>query len=462
MTLPYDSRLGYRLPRFELTAGANPATEQDLAYSENVLKSFIEIEHSKLLIPPLCIINVFSGFTTTQTLLGPVVQVIPVDDVTVTLSGKPMDLLTVYSCSIHETTHMYQISHLEVMSKYTSAEVLIHTLKSLIRAASGKGAGYSKPGKSAADLTFGSLKFKKLINEINEIFPFLPLKINRDILILLEAFPLLVQMRVIEFPEVNILKEFVADSVRGEINMRLMKMLNEDPDKSIYSEALGLVYALHELLPKSYVTMLVYSNYLTGLGAQGILQMARMLIKDERKIKILAGFESEAESGGDPLALAFEQDLFSFEDFINHKENLLKIIDDALKICNTGEEFNRLNYIRQKIDSVKTPLELRYLASSFSQNIFSQRLAPNHPPTYYFHANGPSYSKDDVLLFSSLFADLVIAVNVIKSVINALESGKDVRSAIKSVIRCPLKRAPQMKCASSLECEHEKTWLEII
>jgi len=452
MTLPYDSRLGYRLPRFELTPEASPASGQDLAHSENVLKSFIEIEHSKLLMPPLCIINVFSGFTTTQTLPGAIVQVIPVDDVTVTLSGKPMDLLIVYSCSIHETTHMYQINHLEAMRKYTSAEVLIHTLKSLIRAASGKSTG----------LTFGSLEFRKLINEINEIFPFFPLKIDRDILILLEAFPLLVQMRAIEFPEVNILKEFVADSIRGEMNVRLMKMLNEDPAKSIYSEALGLTHALHELLPKSYVTMLVYSNYLTDLGAQGLLQMARVLVKDERKIKILAGFENEIESGGDPLTLAFEQDLLSFEDFINHKENLLKIIDDALKICNTGEGFNRLNYMRQKIDSVKTPLELSYLASSFSQNVFSQRLAPSHPPTYYFHANGPSYDKDGVLLFSSFFADLVITVNIIKSTINALENGKDVRSTIKSVIRCPLKRAPQMKCASSLECGHEKTWLEII
>lgn len=462
MTLPYDSRLGYRLPRFELAAEASPASVQDLAYSENVLNSFIDVEHTKLLAPPLCILNVFGSFITTQTLPGAVVQVIPVDDVTVTLSGRPIDLLTVYSCSIHEATHMYQISHLEVMGKYASAEVLIHTIKSLIKTASGKTISYLDFFKSARDLTFGSAEFKKLINEIREIFPFFPLKIDKDILILLEAFPLLVQMRVIEFPEVSILKEFVADSIRGEMNGRLIRMINKDSAKSLYLEALGLVSGLHEMLPKSYVTMLIYSNYLTGLGAQGLLKMAYALVKDERKVKILAGVESEVESGGDMLNLAFEQDLFSLEDFVKHKESLLNIISEALGICSSGGGFKRLNYIKQKIDSVKTPSELRYLASDFSLNVFSQRLDPRHPSTYYFHANGPSYDKDGVLLFTSFFADLVITVNVIRALIDAFESGKDIRSAISSAIRCPLKRAPQMKCASSVECEHEKTWLEII
>jgi len=281
-------------------------------------------------------------------------------------------------------------------------------------------------------------------------------------MVLLESFPLLVQMRVMEFPEVEIFKTSIEDRFRSIINTSLMKAFKEDPAKSVYSEAMDLVYTLYEMLPKSYATLLVYSNYLTSIGAKELLNMARILVKDEKKIKILAGVESEVESSGDPLALAFEREVFSYDDFVKHKESLLRIINDALQICNSGRAFNRLNYLRQKIESIEAPLELRYLASSFSQNIFSQRLAPNQPPTYYFHANGSSYSKDEVLLFTSFFADLVITINILRSLMDALENGKDVRNAIRSVIRCPLKRAPQMKCSSSTECEHEKTWLEII
>ncbi|MDW8033775.1 MAG: hypothetical protein RMI79_02310 [Nitrososphaerota archaeon] len=462
MTLPYHSRLGYRLPRFEISAGAGPPSEKDLESSQKVLSSFLEIEHSKLIIPPFCIINVFSEMAALEVrktggVSGPIVQVVPVDEATVTLSGKPMDLLTVYSSCMHETTHMYQISHLEMMNKYVSAEVLIYTLNSLIKAASSGGAGSVKKS-----LSFGSIEFRKLITDIRDNFPYFPLKIDRDIMVLLESFPLLVQMRIMEFPEVDIFKSFVEDRFRGAINASLMKTFREDQTKSIYSEAMDLVYTLYEMLPKSYATLLVYSNYLTGIGAKELLKMARILVQDERKIRVLAGVESEVESSGDPLALAFERDVFSYEDFIKHKESLLKVIDDALQICNSGRAFERLNSLKQKIASIKAPLELRYLASSFSQNIFSQRLVPNQPPTYYFHANGSSYNRDDMMLFTSFFADLVITVNILKSLVDALENGRDVRSTIKSVIRCPLKRAPQMKCASSSECEHEKTWLEVI
>ncbi|MBO3769072.1 MAG: hypothetical protein JTT15_01495 [Candidatus Brockarchaeota archaeon] len=463
MTLPYHSRLGYRLPRFEISAGAGSPSQKDLENSQKVLNSFLELEHSKLLIPPFCIINVFSELAALEAhksggVSGPIVQVVPVDEATVTLSGKPMDLLTVYSSCMHETTHMYQISHLEVMNKYVSAEVLIYTLNSLIKTASSGGAGGVKKG-----LSFGSIEFRKLITDIKEAFPYLPLKIDRDIMVLLESFPLLVQMRIMEFPEVDIFRTFIEDRFRSAINAGLMKVFKEDSTKSIYSEAMDLVYTLYEMLPKSYSTLLVYSNYLTGIGAKELIKMVQVLVRDERKIRVLAGVESEVDSSSsDPLALAFERDVFSYEDFIKHKESLLKVIDDALQICSSGRAFSRLNYLRQKIDAVKAPLELRYLASSFSQNVFSQRLAPNQPPTYYFHANGSSYNKDDVMLFTSFFADLVIAVNILKSLMDALENGRDVRNAIRSVIRCPLKRAPQMKCASSSECEHEKTWLEIV
>lgn len=462
MTLPYHSRLGYRLPRFEISIGASSPSEKDLESSKKVLNNFLELEHSKLLIPPFCIINVFSEIAALEAsksggVFGPIVQVVPVDETTVTLSGKPMDLLTVYSSCMHETTHMYQISHLEVMNKYVSTEVLIYTLNSLIKTASSRGAGGVKKA-----LSFGSIEFRKLITDIKEGFPYLPLKIDRDIMVLLESFPLLVQMRIVEFPEVDIFKTSVEDRFRSAINAGLMKVFKEDSAKSIYSEAMDLVYTLYEMLPKSYSTLLVYSNYLTGIGAKELLKMAQILVRDERKIRVLAGVESEVDSSSDPLALAFERDVFSYEDFIKHKESLLKIIDDALQICNGGRAFGRLNYLRQKIDSVKAPLELRYLASSFSQNVFSQRIVPNQPPTYYFHVNGSSYNKDDVMLFTSFFADLVIAFNILKSLTDALENGRDVRNAIRSVIRCPLRRAPQMKCASSSECEHEKTWLEII
>ncbi|MEM2615015.1 MAG: hypothetical protein QXO15_12450 [Nitrososphaerota archaeon] len=427
------------------------------------MNSFLEMEHSKLMIPPFCIINVFSEVAALEAhksggVLGPIVQVIPVDEITVTLSGKPIDLLTVYSLCMHETTHMYQISHLEVMSKYVSTEVLIYTLNSLIKVASSGGASGVKKG-----LSFGSMEFRKLIKDIRDTFPYLPFKIDRDIMVLLESFPLLVQMRIMEFPEVDIFKVSIEDRLRSAINASLIKIFKEDQTKSIYSEAMDLVYTLYEMLPKSYATLLVYSNYLTGIGAKELLKMAQILVRDERKIKILAGVESEVESSSnDPLALAFERDVFSYEDFIKHKESLLKIIDGALQICNSGRAFSRLNYLRQKIDSVKAPLELRYLASSFSQNIFSQRMVLNQPPTYYFHANGSSYDRDEMLLFTSFFADLVIAVNIIKALTDAFESGKDIRNAISSAIRCPLKRAPQMKCASSSECEHEKFWLESI
>jgi|GEM_PF-1614308 hypothetical protein len=470
MTLPYESRLGYRLPRFEMSGGAITASEQDIAYSESVFRSFLELEHNKLLIPPLCILNVFGGATTLESQKsaglppGAMVQVVPVDDVTVTLSGKPADLLTIYSCEVHETTHMYQMSHLEVMNKYVSTEVLIYTFHSLLKAASGRTAGALEVSgsKTIRGLSFGSIEFRKLVSDIKDVFPYLPLRIDRDRLVLLESYPLLVQMRSMEFPEVEVLRTSVEDPLRSDINTRVIKILGEDPSKSLYSEAMGLVYSLHELLPKSYVTLLVYSNYLTGLGAQGLLDMAQKLVHDENKVRILVGVENEVESGGDPLTLAFDHDVFNYEDFVKHKENLLEIINDGLKICNTGKPFSRLNYIKQKIEGIKTPSELRYLAAGFSQNVFSQRLALNQPPTYYLHANGVSYNKEEVMLFNSFFADLAITVNTLKNLIEALEKGQDVRNTIKSSIRCPLKRAPQMRCISSAECEHEKNWLEAI
>lgn len=469
MTLPYESRLGYRLPRFEISGGTSTASQQDIAYSESVFRSFLELEHSRLLIPPLCILNVFGGTTTLEAQKsaglppGAMVQAIPIDDVTITLNGKPVDLLTVYSCEVHETTHLYQMSHLEVMNKYTSTEVLIYTFKSLLKAAAGQTAGSLDlgGGRIIRGLLFGSIEFRKLVTDIKEVFPYLPLRIDRDKLVLLESYPLLVQMKAVEFPEVDVLRSAIADHLRSDINTRVIRIL-EDPDKSLYSEAMGLAYSLHEILPKSYVTLLVYSNYLTGLGAQGLLEMAQKLVHDENKVRILVGVENEVESGGDPLTLAFDHDVFNYEDFIKHKENLLKIIDDALKICNADKPFNRLSHIRQKIETIKAPSELRYLAAGFSQNVFSQRLALNQPPTYYFHANGVSYDKEEVMLFNSFFADLAIAVNVLKNLIDALERGQDVRTSIKSAIRCPLKRAPQMRCISSPECEHEKTWLDAI
>jgi hypothetical protein len=470
MTLPYESSLGYRLPRFEISGGTSTTLEKDITYSESVFRSFLELEHSRLIIPPLCILNVFGGVTTLEAQksaglpLGAMVQVVPVDDVTVMMNGKPIDILTVYSCEVHETTHMYQMSHLEVMSKYASTEVLIYTFNSLLKAASGQTAGSLDlgEGKIVRGLLFGSIEFRKLVNDIKEAFPYLPLRIDRDKLVLLESYPLLVQMKAMEFPEVDVLRDSVDERTRSNINARVIKIIGEEPDKSLYSEAMGLAYSLHEILPKSYVTLLVYSNYLTGLGAQGLLEMAHKLVHDENKVRILVGVENEVESGGDPLTLAFDHDVFNYEDFVKHKESLLTIIDDALKICNTGKPFNRLSYIKQKIERIKTPSELRHLAAGFSQNIFSQRLTLNQPPTYYLHANGVSYNKDEIVLFNSFFSDLAITSNILKNLIDALEKGYDVRNAIKSSIRCPLKRAPQMRCISSPECEHEKTWLDAI
>lgn len=79
-----------------------------------------------------------------------------------------------------------------------------------------------------------------------------------------------------------------------------------------------------------------------------------------------------------------------------------------------------------------------------------------------FMQNGVSYDKDGVALFNSFFVDLMITANILKSLVNGLEKGSHVKNAIKSAISCPLKKAPQTKCGSSSECEHEKIWLDVI
>ncbi|MGQ9596579.1 MAG: hypothetical protein ACUVQY_07770 [Thermoproteota archaeon] len=450
MTLPYKSRLDCRPPRFEISGEASVISEEDVAYFEGIFKGFLEIEYRKLLIPPLCILNVFGGTITLEVQksaglpFGATGQVASIDDSTVMLSGKPMDLLSMYSCAVHETAHMYQMSHLEVMNRYVSAEVLIHTLKSLLRTAASQTA--SSPEleevKNIRGLLFGSIKFRKLVNDIREVFPYFPLKIDKDKLILLESLPLLVQIGATESPEIEVLKGSVEKSLRNNINSRVIKILEEDPTKSLYLEAIGLVYSLHEMFSKSYMTLLIYSNYLTGLGAQDLLKMAHGLAHDENKMKTLVKVENEVESGGDPLTLAFENGVLNHGDFIKHKDELLRMIDDALKICSSGNAFNRLSYIRKRIDVVKAPSELRYMVAGFSQNVFSQHLSLDQPPTYYLHANGVSYDKDGVALFNSFFVDLMITVNILKSLVNALEKGLDIKNAIKSAISCPLKRAP--------------------
>lgn len=114
--------------------------------------------------------------------------------------------------------------------------------------------------------------------------------------------------------------------------------------------------------------------------------MAHGLAHDENKTKALVKIGNEVESGSDPLTLAFENGVLNHGDFVKHKDELLRMIDDALKICSGGNAFNRLSYIRKRIDVVKAPSELRYMVAGSSQNVFSQHLSLDQPPTYYLHA----------------------------------------------------------------------------
>ncbi|MGQ9478705.1 MAG: hypothetical protein ACUVQ0_01625 [Thermoproteota archaeon] len=452
----------YRMPEFEVS-GRTSVSEQDIISFDNMFKGFLEAEHERFLMPPLFLLDISKKPVPAEAQKE--IKAIPVEDFTVTLVGHPIDLLTIYSCGVHEVTHMRQLSHLEVMRNYADAELAIYSLISVFKATIGRTLDSvlrSSMGQRIEGLAVDSTEFRNLVINMRQSTPYLPFKLDRDKLVLLESVSLLNQLLALEKPEVKTLESYVKTNIRSNINARIMKTLTEDPKKSFYLEAIGLASSLSEILPKSYLTLMLYASHLTGFGAQDLLITANRLAREESKTRALASMEKEVESGGNRLELLFEYNIFDYEDLVRHKEKLLEIIDDALKICRKGKPFDRLNYVRQKINNIKTPSELQFLTDGFSQTIFSQRLAPDQPPTHYLHANGVSYNKEDAMLFSSFFADLVIAVNILKALLDSLETGGNLRKAAEDAIRCPFRKAPQMRCVWKPECDHESVWFDAL
>ncbi|MBO3840002.1 MAG: hypothetical protein QXN75_01780 [Thermoproteota archaeon] len=450
-----------RIPELEIEEGSS-VSEQDIDMFENIFKEFLEAEHKRLLMPPLFILDVSKKLGSAEARRE--IKIVPLDDVTVALTGHPLILLTSYSSGIHGVAHIRQLSHLEVMRRYVDAELAIYALMSVLKTSISQGLESlvrSGIGKSKG-LSVESVEFRDLLFNMKESIPYLPFKIDRDRLILLESVSLLDQLLALEKPGVKKLRDNVKESIRNNINTRIVKILTADPEKSLYWESMELASSLSEILPESYLNVMLYASYFTDLGAQGLLSLASKIAKQENKVKVLAIVEKEAKGGGNRLELVFEYNIFDYEDLVRHKENLLRIIDDALEICRKGRPSDRMRYIRNKIDSAKAPSELQMLCDNFSQTIFSQSLAPNQPPTYYIHANGFSYNKEDVMLFSSFFADLTITLNVLNTMLDSLESGGNLKKAIESAIRCPFRRAPQMKCVWKPECDHERVWFDAI
>ncbi|MEM2351216.1 MAG: hypothetical protein QXT26_02295 [Thermoproteota archaeon] len=429
---------------------------------EDIFKEFLEAEHKKLLMPPLFILDISRKLGSAETRRE--IKIVPLDDTTVMLTGHPLVLLTSHSSGIHGITHIRQLSHLEVMRKYVDAELAIYALMSVLKTSISRGIESlvrSGIGRSE-DLSVESIEFKNLLVNMKESIPYLPFRMDRDKLVLLESVSLLDQLLVLEKPWVKKLRGSVRESIRNNINTGIMKILTEDPNKSLYWESIELASSLSEMLPESYLNVMLYASFFTDLGAKGLLSLADKIAKQESKVKVLAMVEREAEGGGNRMELVFEYNVFDYEDLVKHKENLLRVIDDALEICKKGRPSDRLRHIRKKVDSAKTPSELQVLSDSFSQIIFSQSLASDQPPTYYIHANGFSYNKEDVMLFSSFFADLTITLNILNAMLDSWEKGGNLKKAIESAIRCPFRRAPQMKCVWKPECDHEKVWFDAI
>lgn len=450
-----------RMPELEISEDST-VLEKDINIFEDIFKEFLENEHKKLLIPPLFILDISKKPGSVETRRE--IKIVPLDDTTVMLTGHPLVLLTSHSSEMHGVTHIRQLSHLEVMRKYVDTELAIYALMSVLKTSISRGIESlirSGIGRSGG-LSIESTEFKNLLVNMKESIPYLPFRMDRDKLILLESISLLDQLLVLEKPMVKKLKDSVRESIRNNINTRAMKILTEDPSKSLYWESIELASSLSEILPDSYLNVMLYASYFTDLGAQGLLSLASRIAKQESKVKVLAMVEREAEGGGNRMELVFEYNVFDYEDLVKHKENLLRIIDDALEICKKGRPSDRLRYMREKIDNAKTPSELQELSDVFSQTIFSQSLAPDQPPTYYIHANGFSYNKEDVMLFSSFFADLTITLNILSAMLNSLEKRENLKKAIEGAIRCPFRRAPQMKCVWKPECDHEKVWFDAI
>lgn len=452
----------YRVPEIEVSEGSS-VSERDINMFEDIFKEFLKAEHARLLMPPLFILDVSKKPVDSEARRE--IKIVPVDDTTVTLTGNPLVLLSSYSCGVHGATHMCQLSHLEVMRRYVDAELAIYALTSVLKASISRTLDSvlkTGMGQSAEGLAVESTEFRNLIVNMKESIPYLPLKIDRDRLVLLESTSLLEQLLAFGKPAVKKLRDTVKENIRKDINTSVMNILTEDLEKALYLEALGLASSLSEILPESYLNLMLYASYLTDLGAQGLLSMARSIAREENKVKVLAMVEKEAEGGGNRLELVFEYNIFDYENLVKHKENLLKIIDDGLEICRKGRPYERLRHVRQKIDSAKTPIELQFLSDDFSQTIFSQSLAPNQPPTHYIHANSISGDRDTVFLFSSFFADLTIATNLLKALLDALEKGGNLRKAAEGAIVCPFRKAPQMRCVWKPECDHEKTWFDAL
>lgn len=453
----------WRLPDLELSR-APAVSEQDINIFEDMFKEFLETEHKILLAPPSFLLNVPTKPTSTKDQRE--IKIIPINDITVMLAGHPIDLLTLYSCNIHELFHIGQMSHLEVMRKYVDVELAIYALFSILRASMGRTlesvVKFDLGGKKPGDLSFDSPEFEDIIMNMRKTFPYLPLKMDRDIMILLESIPMLNQLLALEKPGVKKLRGVLKESIHSSVSSKVMDIISKDPKKSLYLESVAFTSALSEILPGSYLELLLYASYLTGLGAQGLISLASKIAKQESKVKVLTMVKREVEGGGNCLELVFEYNVFEYEEFVRHKDGLLRIINDALEICKKGGPFNRLRYLRQRIDNAKTPSELQSLTNSFSYTIFSKSLAPDQLPTYYIHTNGLSQNREEVLLFLSFFADLTIAINILNALVESLEKGGSLKKTIENAIRCPLKRAPQMKCVWNPECEHEKFWLDSI
>jgi len=453
------SPIDYRIPEVEII-GEPDFSEQEIDIFRNLFKKFFKTEYEKSLLTPLFILDISEDVTSSKARKE--TRIIPVNDTTVMLTGHPSILLILYSCGVHGIAHIRHLSHMEVMRRYVDAELTIYSLMSLLKASMGKGIDFIvKTGmRGVKDLESESIELTNIVESMKKALPYMPFKADRDKLVLLESIPLLNQLLILENPRVKKFESFRKKNVSDRMHTVIMNVLTEDPEKSLYLESIGLASTLSEILPKTYLNLLFYASYMSDLGAQGLLSLAKTIACEEKKVKALIMVEKEAEGGGNRLELVFEYNVFNYEDFINHKEKLLKIIDEGLEICRKGLPFRRLNYVRQKLDEVKNPSELQLFSDSFSQTIFSSSVSPDQLPMYYIHSNGFSYKKEDAFLFASFFADYVITVNILNALSASREGG--VKKIVRNAVRCPFRKTPQMKCVWNPECEHEKAWLDIL
>jgi hypothetical protein len=395
------------------------------AFGRELLR-FFSVEHSEL----------FLGLTSILP-VGREMEVESLGPCRARFIGTPESILWALSIEYHEVAHQFELMHGYMMGAYASTEAMIY--------------GFRKLVSQYRD----EYMLKKFAKETRKNIYFHPLRIEEDVLDLLEALALDIQGMIIRFPEVYGL-DIGEEETRRIFNKFLESIKKSRGHRSaweFFTTFEKKIMKRRRVNPAIIGTILQFFACFTDFDRKKAWKYLVKILDDKSMVR---GLERMSELDSFDRLDYLIRDL-TFFDYEKYRSEILNILKKTLGVCNEDFANRRVRMVKELIENSRKPSDL-IIESGKWHNI----IVKSQDGRIYITTPSSIGVEEYVCLAVSFFSDLIIYTNILSSLELAFRSGMDPWKSMEKAVRCPLRDAPMLECKDKDVCKHEEPWIESI